>query len=151
MTMKNIKKVRLGTTIELMLIACSISFAFSSCVSLKTPDRSDLIALNAPMPIGKFPVRVNRTLRSFSIDRQKDTVGAMPIWYFFKSPGDADSAELTRATHMELALTDETHVTSRLYQDDVLLKTGVIKGRLRKGYFKKEHDLLLTGVPPFYW
>jgi len=138
--MKN-SAARLSAVITIALFA-------SSCVSLKTPKRSDLVDLKSAKFIGKYPIKVNRT---FKTNAQKDTVISMPIWYFFKNSDGIDSAELAKATHMELTLTDNTHVTSGLYKDDVLLKTEVIKGRIKNGYFRKKHSLSFSGIPPFYW
>ena len=142
------KTTRLNSTIQITLSTCFSILLLGSCVSLKTPKRSDLVKLKAPSLIGRYPVKVDRTVRINSI---KDTVISRPIWYFFKSSEAADTAELAKATHIELILTDQTHVTSKLYQDETLLKSEVIKGKIKNGYFRKKHDLSIAGVPPFYW
>jgi hypothetical protein len=124
------------------------SLFFASCVSLKTPERTDLVELKSPMLIGKYPFRASRT---FQTNAQQDTVVSIPIWYFFKDSEGADSAELAKATHMEVSLTDKNHVTTTLYSGSTLLKSEVIKGRIKNGYFRKKHSLSIKGVPPFYW
>ncbi|TDO20829.1 hypothetical protein [Pedobacter duraquae] len=139
---------RLNSTIQVTLMTCFSILLLGSCVSLKTPKRSDLVALKAPSLIGRYPVKVDRTIR---VNSTKDTVISTPIWYFLKNSEGADTAELAKATHVELTLADKTHVTSKLYQDKTLLKSEVIKGKLKNGYFRKKHDLSITGVPPFYW
>jgi len=119
-----------------------------ACVSLKTPKRTNQVALKAPMFIGRYPLNYSRYLSSRF---HKDTVMPVMIWYIFKDSPGKDSVELAQASHMELNLTDKKHMTSKLYNGNILLKTEIIKGHLRKGYFRKKHDLSFTGVPPFYW
>lgn len=121
---------------------------FSSCVTLKTPNRTDLIPLQAPMIIGKYPVNIERTIKMHS---NKDTIIATVVWYYFKDSPGKDSLELTQATHIELKLADEKQMIATLYKQNVPLKTEVVRGRLRKGYFRAKHQLSLKGIPPFYW
>ncbi|ETZ22355.1 hypothetical protein [Pedobacter sp. V48] len=130
------------------LTAVVLLGVFASCVSLKTPKRADLVPLQAPMIIGKYPVSINRTIKSRSY---KDTVISSVLWYYFKNAAGKDSLELAQATHIELKLTDENHLNATLFKGNVPLKTEVVKGNLRKGYFRTKHDLSLKGVPPFYW
>lgn len=120
----------------------------SSCVSLKTPDRADLVPLQAPMAIGNYPVSIPRTITSKS---GKDTIIPTVIWYFFNNSDDPVTSELAQATHLGLNLTDKKHLTATLYNGAIPLKTSVLKGRLKHGYFRMKHDLSLSGVPPFYW
>lgn len=124
------------------------SFCFVSCVSLKTPKRTDLVELNAPMLIGKYPLKTSQTFRTHT---QKDTVVSVPVWYFFKNSEGTDSVELAQATHIKLEVTDKKHATATLYNGNIALKTGINKGRFRKGYFRMKHELSFSGVPPFYW
>jgi hypothetical protein len=138
----------LGVSIPAALI---ISLSFTACVSLKTPVRADLVPLNAPMSIGKYPVRVNRTVSNSASSKSQDTIISTVIWYYFKNSPGNDSLELSKATHFELNLTDEKHATAILYNGKVPLKTDINKGRLRKGYFRLKHDLSFSGIPPFYW
>ncbi|MCD0489453.1 hypothetical protein LPB86_14515 [Pedobacter sp. MC2016-14] len=132
----------------LLVYIFSIIMLQSACVSLKIPRRNDLVPLQAPMLIGKYPAIIERKLTLYS---GKDTLLPTIIWYHFKNSPGKDSAELAQATHMELILKDAKHISSTLYKDDVALKTDVIRGRLKKGYFRKKHQLSLSGIPPFYW
>jgi len=119
-----------------------------SCASLKTPKRADLVSLQAPMKIGKYPVRFNRTSKG---RLQEDTVVSTLVWYYFKNSKGKDSLELAKATHIELELPDEKHITATLYRGGTALKTDTIEGGLKKGYFRARHDFSMRGVPPFYW
>jgi hypothetical protein len=121
---------------------------FVSCVSLKTPKRADLVPLQAPMMIGKYPVSVNRTIKG---KLQKDTIIPTLVWYYFKSSEGKDSLELAKATHIELQLPDEKRITATLYSDGTALKTETLKGKLKNGYFRARHDFSMKGIPPFYW
>ena len=141
MTIRFILKIRYAPVFLVVMFVCA-------CVSLKTPKRANLVALKAPMLIGRYPVSYSKYLRS---KFHKDTVMPVMIWYFFKDSPGKDSAELAQASHMELNLTDKKHMISKLYNGNILLKTETIKGHLRRGYFRKKHDLSFTGVPPFYW
>lgn len=134
------KKVTLTTAVFLGF--------FASCVSLKTPKRTDLVPLQAPITIGKYPVNINLTIKSRSY---KDTVISKVVWNYFKHSRGKDSLELAQATHIELKLADEKHLQATLYKENVPLKTEFLKGRLRKGYFRAKHELSLKGIPPFYW
>ena len=126
-------------------------FLLSSCVSLKTPKRTDLVALQAPMLIGNYPVRFNRTIKMYDSKSTKDTLIPTILWYYFKNASGTDSLELSRATHIELKLTDKKHASATLYAGNTPLKTKINKGRLRKGYFRMKHELSFRGVPPFFW
>ncbi|RZM23881.1 MAG: hypothetical protein EOO88_24715 [Pedobacter sp.] len=125
-----------------------IMVLFASCVSLKTPKRTDLETWTSPMLIGKYPVRINQIAKSGSA---RDTVFPITIWYMFKNSEGRDSAELAQATHMELRLVDKKHVSSTLFNGEKALKTDIINGHLKNGYFRKKHNLSLSGIPPFYW
>ncbi|MEJ7557474.1 MAG: hypothetical protein WKF66_04135 [Pedobacter sp.] len=122
-------------------------FLFCSCVSLKTPKRDDLVRLNAPMVIGKYPISSDRI---FKTQLGNDTIVTDTIWGHFTDSNLKNRSNLLRSTHMELQLVDNKHLKSILYKGEIPLETGVIKGRLRKGYFRT-HNLSMTGVPPFYW
>ena len=137
-------KINLTPVIGILIIGLFLS----SCVSLKTPKRPDLVPLQAPMLIGRYPVKINR---SVSHNAMKDTLISTTVWYYFKNSPGKDSLELTQATHMELTLNDAKHVTATLYNNRTILKTDQFKGRLRKGYFRRKHNLSLSGIPPFYW
>lgn len=131
-----------------LVILLFIALFYGSCVSLKTPKRADLVSLQAPMFIGKYPVTVNRIVKS---EFHKDTIIPTVVWYYFKNSSGKDSLELTQATHITLTLTSQKQLKAILYNRDVPLKTELLKGRLRKGYFRAKHELSLSGVPPFYW
>lgn len=120
---------------------------FSGCVSLKTPKKTNLVPLNAPQLIGKYPATILKEYTGNGKTQQFTDI----LWYHFKNSPSSDSLELKQATHMELELTDAQHVTSRLYKGDILLKTDVIKGRLKNGYFRKKNHFSMKGIPPFYW
>ena len=128
----------------LLVIGC----LFGACVSLKTPKRPDLVPLSANGTIGSYPVRFNRTLTGPS---GKDTVVSRSLWSYFKSYPGSDSVELAKATHITLSLTDSHHATAVLHQKEIPLKTAVVIGRIKKGYFRRKHHLTMSGVPPFYW
>ena len=121
---------------------------WTGCVSIKTPKRNDLVAFKTPGAIGKYPVKIDRTIKRSSV---RDTVISVPLWYFFKHSDGRDSAELAKATHIELQLIDSKHVNSSLYEGNYLLKTEVIKGRIKNGYFRRKHQFEINGIPPFYW
>ncbi|WP_157263069.1 hypothetical protein [Pedobacter steynii] len=131
-----------------VLAAVFVLGFFSSCVSLKTPKRADLVPLQAPMTMGKYPVNVSRTIETGSY---KGKIISTVVWYYFKNSKDIDSLEIAQATHIELKLSDKKHLTAILYKGNAPLKTGVLKGHLKKGYFRARHDLSLRGVPPFFW
>lgn len=130
------------------VFAAALMGLLVSCVSIKTPKRSNLVALQAPMEVGKYPVSINRTIKGRS---QKDTVIKTVVWYYFKNSERQDSLELAKATHIELKLPDEKHIVAILYSDGTALKTETIKGKLKNGYFRSKHDFSIKGVPPFYW
>lgn len=126
-------------------------FLFSSCVSLKTPKRTDLVTLQAPMLIGNYPVKFNREVKIYDSKSTQDKLIPVILWYYFKNASRTDSLAVARATHIELKLTDKKHVTATLYAGNTPLKTKINEGRLRKGYFRMKHELSLKGVPPFFW
>jgi hypothetical protein len=128
-----------------MVLTCAL---FSSCVNLKTPKRADLVPLEAPMLVGKYPVKTNRTIQ---ITSTKDTLIPTVLWYYFKNSSLTDSLEVAQATHIELRLTDKKHAAATLYNGSIPLKTKINDGRLRKGYFRMKHELSFSGIPPFYW
>ena len=119
----------------------------SSCVHLKTPQRDDLVRLKASMAIGKYPINSERT---FKTRNEIDTTVVDTIWSYFTDSVVKDKSRLAKATHIELYLIDKKHIKSILFNGNTPMDTGIIKGRLRKGYFRT-HDLSFTGIPPFYW
>ena len=100
------------------------------------------------MVIGKYPIRINETAK---LSSARDTIFPITIWYMFKNSEVRDSAELAQATHMELRLVDKKHVSSTLFNGEQPLKTDIMSGRLKNGYFRKKHNLSMSGIPPFYW
>lgn len=130
------------------LFAAIIAGMLVSCASIKTPKRSDLVPLQAPMAIGNYPVSINRTIKSQSL---KDTLIPTNIWHYFKNSEGKDSLNLAKATHIELHLPDETHITATLYSGTNPLKTEKINGRLQNGYFRIKHNFSMKGIPPLYW
>jgi hypothetical protein len=118
-----------------------------SCVSLKTPLRKELIQLNGPRKIGRYPVKVDREL----VDNGKMLTRSTVLWYHFKNNAAPDSLALKQATHIELELIDDTHLRAGLYKNDSLLKVNILKGKLRNGYFRRKGSLDFMGVPPIYW
>lgn len=149
--MKNRTSVNPGPARVITPIALLTIFLLSSCVSLKTPKRTDLVTLQAPMLIGNYPVRFNRAVKVFDSKSNKDTFIPTILWYYFKNASGTDSLDIARATHIELRLTDKKHATAALYAGNTLLKTKINEGRLRKGYFRMKHELSLKGIPPFFW
>ncbi|RZM24127.1 MAG: hypothetical protein EOO88_23875 [Pedobacter sp.] len=122
-------------------------FLMVSCVSLKTPKRTDLVKLNVPAKIGHYPVRIERVIKENGKTLNHTTV----IWYHFKNSGGPDSSELKQATHIALELIDDKHLKAGLYNGDVLLKSNVLKGKLKNGYFRRKAMTEFMGVPPIYW
>lgn len=129
--------------------ACLIALALlCSCASLKTPERPELVPLEAPMEIGKYPVTISQTFKSKS---RKDTVVQKVVWHYFKNPERSDFQELAQATHIQLTLDDENHITAALHKGDIPLRTEIVKGSLKNGYFRAKHHFTMKGLPPFYW
>ncbi|TDQ06216.1 hypothetical protein [Pedobacter metabolipauper] len=128
--------------------AAMVCLLFGSCVSLKTPKRDDLVRLKTPQLIGKY---ATWSSDQFKTHLGKDTIIPVDLWRLLGTSSETDSVTRKQATHMELRLTDKNHVTAILYKGDVALKKEVIKGRVRRGYFRKKTEADLMGVPPFYW
>lgn len=149
--MKNKTSVKPGPAGVITFTTLITVFLLSSCVSLKTPKRTDLIALQAPMLIGNYPVRFNRTVKMYASKSTKDTLIPTILWHYFKNASGTDLLELSRATHIELKLIDKKHAAATLYAGNTALKTKINKGRLRKNYFRMKHELSFRGVPPFFW
>ncbi|SFH03971.1 hypothetical protein [Pedobacter insulae] len=142
------KKMGMISNMASKLAAVIFMGMSASCVSLKTPQREDLVSLMAPMEIGKYPVSVNRTVTSKS---RKDTIISTVVWQYFKNSEGKDSLDVERATHIKLKMVDGKNLVATLYHGDVSLKTEIMKGSLKKGYFRARHDFSMKGVPPFYW
>lgn len=146
--MKENKDRAIISTTIVSLFAAILAGILVSCASIKTPKQSNLVPLQAPMVIGSYPVSINRTIKSKSL---KDTIIPTSVWNYFKSSEGKDSLELTRATHIELHLPDEKHITATLYSRTTPLKTEKINGRLQNGYFRIKHNFSMKGIPPLYW
>lgn len=137
---------------RLGFISALIAILLCSCVSLKTPKRQDLVPLKASIVIGDYPLRFDRPMsRVVNMQLKQDTVISMVLWNFFRDFPVKDSAEFAHATHIHLELRDKSHLLASLYDGLTPLRTEVIEGRLRKGYFRIKHELSFQGVPPFYW
>jgi len=136
----NTNLVKWGTAIILSVV-------MTSCVSIKTPSRPDLVPVQAPVKIGNYPVRIERSVNL----NDKETIVTTVIWHYFNNADSKDTALLGQATHIELQLLDNKSLRATLHQNDVVLREVTLKGKLKNGYFRTKHDFKLKGIPPFYW
>ena len=137
---------------RLGFISALTAILLCSCVSLKTPKRQDLVPLTAPIVIGDYPLRFDRPMsRVVNMQLKEDTIISMVLWNFFRDFPVKDSLEFAHATHIHLELRDKSHLLASLHDGLTPLRTEIIEGRLRKGYFRIKHELSFRGVPPFYW
>ena len=90
--MKEKKNTAIISNRALGVFAATLMELLVSCASIKTPKRSYLVPLQAPMTLGTYPVRVDRTIKG---RLQKDTVIPTVVWYYFKNSEGKDSLEFT--------------------------------------------------------
>lgn len=120
------------------------SILLSSCSSLKTPQRTNLVSLKAPRIIGQYPVIIHK---ENYLNRPSNIV----VWNHFIKHANADSLEVKQATHFQLELIDRKNITATLFKGDHVLITRDVKGKIKNGYFRLKHRLKITGIPPLLW
>ncbi|WP_316821220.1 hypothetical protein [Pedobacter gandavensis] len=130
------------------IIALFVTSFVTSCVSLKTPNRTDHTQLTAPMALGKYPVKVDETV---PWKNKTDTVITRTVWHHFENPNNSYNDQLDQATHIELQLVDNHHLEATLFNRNNALRNVILTGKLKNGYFRFKHDFSMIGVPPFYW
>ncbi|GAA4314601.1 hypothetical protein GCM10023149_10810 [Mucilaginibacter gynuensis] len=103
-----------------------------------------MVDLKAPRILGSYPVV---THQENALNRPSNNV----IWNYFLKEPDIDSTEVKQATHFTLEMADPKNVKASLYNGEHLLKTRLVKGKLKNGYFRLKHRLKWQGIPIIYW
>src|SRR5687768_7560174 len=103
-----------------------------SCVSLKTPPRPDLVPMQSAVKIGKYPIRIERTV---NLDNKQNAIPTV-VWHYFNNADSKDTALLGQAPHIELQLLDNKSLRATLNQKDAVLRDVTLKGKLKSGYFR---------------
>jgi len=86
------------------------------------------------------------TARTDTSRRSKD----FNLWpYLTREP--MEEALLVKDLSVDLKMISKRRLQVTLYDAEVLLSQKLIKGKLRKGYFKLRHKTKLNGIPPLFW